>query len=1058
MYPTVHGDTVVFSYAGDLWSSKIDGGEATRLTSGYGPKAYPSISPDGSKIAFTAAYDGTVSVYTIPIEGGEPKRLTFDATGDGVLGWTPDGKIAYRTASYSPYLQRQQELFTVEPNGGMPEPTPVKEVFWASYFPNGHEIAYTRRPSFYYNWRRYRGGTQGVVSIYDMKTNEYSELPHGREQQYYPMVVGDDIYFVSDKTDGVLNLYRYNLGTKSVKKLTEFVAEDIKWANTDGKRIAFTQDGFLWVYDIASGNCHTISPVIHTDALLSRPRLIHATPYIRHVTVSPSGVRLAVEARGEIFSLPAHSGETRDLTSTSGAREQEPEWSPDGQTIAYLSDATGETEIYTRPQMGGEPTQITNLKKTITGYAWAPDGKMFLAQTIDNGLYVIDVPLKKATLVKQSLYGLAGADISPDSKWIAFTDGKSTGTAVLKLYNIASKTTTDVTDGFYADSDVAFDMNGKYLYLVSARTFTPTPGLFGPDLKVNDAQRIYALTLAKDTADPFAPSDDEEPAKEDASKPPAVGPPAKPGGPPSGHPPMMGATGAAPDVKIDLDGLAKRIVPLPLGASNYGGLVGSHNGVFFSSAMGYYKFDFGTKTMVPVINGPIVSLSFNPTRTMIGYLGLGGVVGVVPASGGAQFGQGRVDTSSAEFTLDPRAEWKQIYWEAWRFIRDHYYDVNFRGQNWRQIGTHYASWLKYCSSRNDVNVILNLLLSELGTSHAYLEAGGDIGPAPTPVSIGCLGADYKVENNAVRIVKIYRGETDAEENSGPLGLPGIDVKEGDYLLAIDEVDLNAHTPPATLLLDKAGKYVTLTVNSVPSKDGARKVRVRPIGNELQLRYLDFLERSRALVDKESGGRLGYMHIRDTAQQGSEDFARSYNALTDKEGLVIDERWNGGGYPDPKFVETLAEKNYSFGQDRNGADVPITASIVGPMALLINSYAGSGGDLFPWTFKQAGLGPLIGMRTWGGLVGIGAGADLVDGGSISTPSFSIYEKKSNEIIAENHGVDPDIEVDNRPDLVIGGKDPQLEAAIKYLMDKLSKMPPAKPRIKLPSVNKQGQIGK
>ncbi|MHB8637267.1 MAG: S41 family peptidase [Fimbriimonadaceae bacterium] len=1063
-FPTVHGDTVVFTYASDLWSANIHGGDAKRLTSGYGNKAYAQISPDGKLVAFSAAYDGAVSVYVIPIEGGTPKRLTYNTVGDAVLGWTPDGRIAFRTAAYSPYLQRQQELFTVSPQGGMPVATPIKEIFWGSYFADGHEIAYTRRPSFLYNWRRYRGGTQGVVSLYDLATNTYSELPHGREQQYYPMVVGNDIYFASDKGDGVLNLYRYNLSTKQTRKLTTFTGEDIKWANTDGKSIVFNEDGYLWLFDIATGSYHTLAPEIHADELLSRPHVMPAGAMVTGLALSPTGVRLAVVSRGQLFSVPAHSGSTRIAPRGATVRQEMPEWSPDGQSIAFVSDATGETEIYTMPQLGGKPTQITNLKKTIVGYDYSPDGSKMVVMTVDNRAYIVDVAEKTASQFAYSPYGFGGSSWSPDSKWFAFIDGKVTQATVLKLYSLDSKTTTDVTTGAYQEADVTFDMNGKYLYLDSARTFRPEPGLFGPDLKVENAQRLYLLTLAKDTPDPRLPTDDEEPTKEPptTTKAHPAGPPPKPGTPPPPSAtqvkvtvPPVGPPSARPNVKIDLDGLGQRIIPLPLPPGNYGNLVGANNGLFFSAPQGMMKFDIGSKTTAPLITGPVMGISFNASRTKLAYEGLG-VIGVVPAMGGAAFGQGRVDTASVEFTLNPRDEWTQIYWEAWRFIRDHYYDKNFRGQNWKAIGDHYATYLPSCASRYDLNTIIGLLLSELGTSHSYIEALGDLGPTPAPMPVGVLGADYAVVGHAVKFAKIYRGESDSEENTGPLGLPGINVNDGDYLVAIDGVDITDTVSPESQLVDKVGKLVTLTVNSTPSKIGARTVRVKPIATELQLRYVDFVDRSRALVDKLSNGRIGYMHIRDTAATGSEDFARSFNALTDKDALIVDERWNGGGYPDPKFVEALSTKTYAYGQQRSGGDGPIEAGPLGPMAMLINSYAGSGGDLFPWTFKKAGLGVLIGTRTWGGLVGIGAGAALVDGGSISTPSFSIYDE-SDEIIAENHGIDPDIKVDLRPDLAAKGEDPQLEAAIKYLMDKLAKMPPRKPREILPQVNKAGRIG-
>lgn len=1070
LYPTIHGNTVVFSDAGDLWSANLNGGNARRLTSGYGNKVYPFFSPDGKRIAFTAYYDGVPDVYIIPSEGGVPKRLTFDSFPDTVLGWTPDGKIAYKTATTSPTMLRQSDMWLIDPDGGLPQATPIHEVGYASFFSEGDKIAYNRQNSFLFNWRRYRGGSQGFVSFYNLKTNEYSELPHGREQSYYPMAVGNDVYYVSDKGDGVLNLYVTRLTNHETEKLTHFTGEDIKWANTDGKSVAVLEDGYIWVYNIADKTLKQFEPHIASDELNSRPLLHHLGTDIANISISPSGKRIAVEARGEIFSVPTHTGVTRDMTNTQGTRERMPAWAPDGQSVAYISDATGESEIYTSPQLGGTPTQITKLGATITNIGWFPDGKKIIFQTLDNGLYYVDLDTKNVVKVDMPDYGIGGVDVSPDSKWIAFTEGKVTSTTILKLYNIETAKTSAITNGMFQDSEVSFDKNGKYLYLISARTFMPTPGLFGPSLKIDNAQRVYAIVLAKATADPFMPKDDEEPAKETPPSAPPQGPP--PGTPPHMPPPGMAGTRTPPlgmrfpgmmppreapsPTVIDIGGLAERIVPLPLPPDNYHGLIGTDDGVLFFSGPTLLHFTMATKHATPVIAGPISSIDVNPSGTMLAYYG-GGVLGEVSLEGPpATFGEGAIDTSGVEYIIDPRAEWNEIYWEAYRFIRDHYYDKNFRGQDWKTVGDHYAGYLKWVNSRSDLDVVLGYLLSELGTSHSYVENPGDLGPMPAPAPIGYLGADYVESQNHIQFKNIYRGDTYSEADQSPLALPGINVTEGDYLLAIDGQPLDGHTNPDSLLIDKIGKLVTITVNSSPSMEGAKSYQVRPISTEVQLRYDHFLHQSADLVNKLSGGRIGYMHIRDTAAPGSQDFARGFWAQTDKDALIIDERWNGGGYPSPGFITELSKKLVNMGQSRIGGDSPLRAAMSGPEAMLINGYAGSGGDLFPWTFKQEKLGPLVGERTWGGLVGIGAGANLVDGGSISTPTFSIFTPDTNEIIAENHGIDPDITVDARPDLVAKGEDPQLEAAIKYLMDELQKLGPTKKRTQLPIVSKEGRL--
>lgn len=1074
--PAISGDHLIFSYASDLWSWNIDGKHAAvRLTSGYGNKAYPFVSPDGKTIAYDAGYDGATAIYTIPIEGGTPTRVTYDNTPDVVLGWTPDNKIAFINYGTNPYLMRQGDLYEVSPDGSLPTPTSLREVGWASFFSTGNKIAFTRQASQRFNWRRYRGGSQGVVATYDLSTNRYAEIPHGREQQFFPMAVGSNIYFVSDKGDGVLNLYKYSSTTKQSQKLTNFTGEDIKWANTDGKNIVFNQDGYVWIYNIKTGDYHTVSPVINADNLLTRPRLVKLSNTIDSFDISPSGARLAVESRGEIFSVPQKSGVTRDQTNTQGTREQNPCWSPDGATIAYISDASGETEIYTMPQMGlkpGEkPTQLTHLGKTILTsnggvMAWSPDSKKILFGTIDQGLYTVDVTTKEVKEIAHPEYGYGSADWSPDSRWIAYIEGKSTSMTSIHMYEVATGKDTEVINGDYSNQSVAFDTNGKYLYVISGRSIHPSPGLYGPSLKVTNPYQVFAITLSADTPDPLGIKDNEEKPAGEAGAPMGMMPPPgfrpgmpmmRPGQTAGGKPgEKPSAPAGPPPIKVDLAGFADRMILIPLPADGYVNLIGGNDGVFIQDRTGLIQFSFASKRAEPVIMAPGGRFAVNASRTMVAYEA-GGVFGEIPVGGPpAAVGEGAINTSGLQYVIDPKAEWNEIYWEAWRFIRDNYYDKDFRGQNWKAVGDHYATYLPWLRTRSDLNVVLGLLLSELGTSHCYVEGLGDLGGTPPiPVPTGYLGADYAITDGHIQFKKIYTGHQTNPLEAGPLGAPGLNVKPGDYLLAIDGQPLGT-TNPAQALLGKAGQPVALLINSKPSDEGARTILVRPIGTENTLRYLDFIDHAKALVDQLSDGKIGYMHLRDTETNGSDDFARAFEPQTNKEAMIIDERWNGGGYPDPQFIEKLAFKSYSWGQSRNSGDQPITPSLLGPEAMLINGYAGSGGDLLPWTFREARLGPLIGMRTWGGLVGIGAGADLVDGGSISTPSFSVYNPKTMRIIAENHGIDPDIQVDNSPDLVAKGEDPQLIAAVNYLLDQLKKIGAPFHRNELPHVSQEGQL--
>lgn len=1044
-YPAVHGDTIVFTYAGDLWVAKTGGGNARRLTSHPGLETRPKISPDGTMVAFTGSYDGNPDVYVIPIEGGEPKRLTYEAPNDNVLCWTPNGDIAFATTSGMPY--GQQRLMIAKPEGGLPARTPIEEVTELSYL-DKDTVVYTRAPSYNYNWRRYRGGTQGRISIYKFSTNSYSELPSGREQNYFPMAVGQDVYYISDKNLGTQNLYRYELGSKKVTQLTKFSDADVRWPSTDGKSIVFERDGFLWLYDIASASAKKLNPKIPSENLQARPYLRNLGNQISSISLSPSGVRVVVEARGELFSVPAKTGDTRNLTQTSGARERFPQWSPDGRQIAFISDATGSYELYVEPELGGAPRQLTsNSAIPMSGISWSPDGKMIGINTESNELWIASADTGKLTRVHKAAYGLGDWDWSPDSKWIALIDTGANLFGSLNLYEVATGKMTKVTEGYYDDNAVSFDLGGKYLYLTSTRTFNPGFGQFEFSLKVQDAMRVYVMPLAADTGNPLVQPSEEEPEP----------PPAKPGGPPAGGGTPPGP--ASPSVRVDLNGMADRMIALPMGASTYPFIVGVNNGVLYYSSGTLSKFDLGTRESSVIVQGAPgggMALSFNPNRTKMAYYS-GGTLGVVDVRPGITPGQGKVDTSAVEAVINPRDEWKQIFWEAWRYERDNFYDPNLLGLDWNAIGRRYAGYLQYVSHRTDLSYVLGMMLGELGTGHAYVQ-GGDMGPMPAPVPVGQLGVDYAVEGNFIRLKKIYRGQQFEEARRGPLGEPGINVKDGEYLLAIDGRQVNAGVHPGSLMLNKVGRFVTLTVNDKPSMDGARKVRVRPIASESQLRYAEWSEGNRKLVAKLSDGRIGYMHVPNTSTEGAVEFTKGFYGQTDKDAMIVDERWNGGGYIQPWFVDTLARKIKAGIQSRNSIeDTSDAVAIEGPKVMLINQYAGSGGDFFPWMFRQAKVGLLIGKRTWGGLVGISGGVPLVDGGSVTAPEFSIYDRTTGEIIAENRGIDPDIDVDLRPDLVAKGVDPQLQKAVEVLMEQLKKMPPRKKRTRVPPVGKEGRIG-
>lgn len=1024
-FPTIHGDQVVFTYAGDLWTSTTSGGVARRLTSHPGSEQNAKFSPDGSQLAFTASYDGNPDVYVMPSEGGEPKRLTYSPEPDSVVGWSPDGKVLYKSpeGSLGGFTAR---LWIVPSGGGLPQPTHILEMDQGSMSPDGTKLAYNRAGSHQFNWRRYRGGTQGRISFWDFTNNSYSEIPSGRENSWLPMWVGDMVYYLSDKVDGTVNIYSYDTKSKQVKQLTSFKDADIKWPNTDGKKIIFERDGDLWTYTIATGKVDQLAPKVIGDKVAARPRLVALGNQISDISLSPSGARVAVEARGFLFSVPAKSGETRMLVDWSASRERNPIWSPDGQTIAYLSDKTGEYEIYTVPQRGGEPKQLTkNGAFKITGIQWSPDGKSISFDTVQNDLMILDVATQKTAKVFTGRYnGARQYDWSPDSAYIAYVDAGTNLTGALFIYDVKSGKTTQITEGYYRDDAVTWDLNGKYLYLISSRTFNHVQGAFEDIMQMENPQRIYVLPLTKELSNPLTPPSDEEPEKSA----------------PKEAKPAEGAKGVT--VKIDFEGLAGRALALPMPSGTYAGIVGLDGGVLYitDGKIGSYDLDQRQQqdiTVEPVLAGP-AAIAFNPNRTKMAYFARG-VLGIVDIRPGIKVGDGRVNTSGVEAIIDPRQEWNQIYWEAWRYERDRFYDPNYTGVDWNQVGKHYALYLPFVANRADLNYILGLMVGEFGTSHSYV-GGGDMGPMPAPVPIGALGADLAKSGEYVKIQHIYVGNGFEEQNRGPLTMPGLNVKEGDYLLAIDGHPVRSNANPDQFLINKVGKNVVLTINSQPSTTGSRNIVVRPIGSDQDLRYIDWVEGNRKKVAELSGGKIGYLHLPNTSEEGIVEFVRGFYSQSDKEAMVIDERFNGGGYIPTFFVEKLARKYISAFRQRNGADVgfPVQA-LDGPKVMLINQYAGSGGDMLPWLFKEMGIGPLIGKRTWGGLVGITGNANLVDGGGVTAPEFGLYDVKTGKWIAENNGIDPDIDVDARPDLLAQGKDPQLEKAVDWLLSELKKSP-------------------
>lgn len=1037
-FPDVYNDTIAFTYAGDIWLVPLEGGIARKVTSHAGNEYISKFSPDGKWIAFSASYDGNTDVYVMPSEGGEPKRLTYHPGPDIVLDWTPDGKSVIFRSPREAVTGRYLGAFSVPAAGGTPEALPMQETGLASPSPDGTKYAYNRMPTENAAWKRYRGGLQSFISFYDLKTNRYWEMDRDNSAYLWPMWVDNRVFYAND-SDGTYNLYSYDVNTKARKKLTNFKDFDMKWPSYGTGKIVYEQDGKLWTYDVSSGAIKNVPVRILSDLVDTRPYRLGVGNQIRDFSLSPNGVRVATEARGELFSVPVKEGLTYNISSTPGARERYPRWSPDGKWILFASDRTGEYEFYLqKSDMSGDWTQLTfGSAKFKNSPTWSPDSKKFFYTDAGNRLYVFDVETKKDSFVGYSEYSAYGDAVwSPDSKWLAYTKTDSTDFGRIYLYSLETKKETPIGDKIFSDQNPVFDAESKYLYFVSIRDFNPQFGIFELQFNMVNGQRIYGYTLSKETPSPFAPKNemeklpDEKPAEEKK---------------PDEKPQELKKEEPKKEPSWDLEDMADRVFVLPLPPAGSYRLVASAPGrLLYMSGSSVNVFDFNAKRSQTIIEN-VGGIDVTPKMDKLAYLA-GNTLGVITMQPGQQPGAGRVSTSDMDTTVDPRAEWKQSYWEAWRYERDYYWAPNMGGIDWKAIGNKYAAWLPYIGHRSDLDYLLRELLGELSTGHAYV-----IGAPSAPmrfVPVGLLGADYENTAAGVRFKKVFRGENWESARRAPLNEPGMNVKEGDYLIAIDGERVRPGTSVEKLLLGKADRLVEITVNSAPSEVGARKLLVRTIGDEGELRYSEWVEGRRKYVLQKTGGRVGYVHVPSTGMDGVIEFHKMFYPQVDKDGMIVDERYNSGGYIPDFFVEKLARKPLVYWTPRDMADFRSPgAAVLGPKVMLINHYGGSGGDAFPYFFKKLKVGPVIGTRTWGGLVGIFGGRDLMAGGAVTVPQFAVWDVDENgnaQWVVENIGVSPDIRVDNTPDQVWLGKDPQLDKAIEVIMEELRKNPPKRPK--------------
>jgi tricorn protease len=1050
-FPDIHGDTITFSHGGDLWTVPAAGGVARRLTSGEGLELFPRFSPDGKWIAFTGQYDGTSDVYVVPASGGEPRRLTWYPSRDlsdrmgfdnMVTGWTPDGKVLFR-GMRGPIGGFIGEPWVVSPEGGPVERFPLPEAGFISFAPDGKRVAYTRIFRDFRQWKRYAGGLAQDVWIYDLASKSIDRITDWRGADTQPMWIGNAIYFLSDRDDWKVNLWRFDVGTRAFTRVTSFKEYDVKWAHDGSGKIVFENGGYIYLLDPADGVPRKVSIELADDERYARKRWVKVDDRIDGAALSPDGKRAVFTARGDVFTVPAEHGDIRNVSRTQGVREKDAVWSPDGRFIAYWSDATGEEELYVAAQDGkSKPMKVTSGPASWHFKpVWSPDSTRLAYGDRGLRLWWVSVAEKKPVQVAKAPYReISSYSWSPDSRFIAFASENEAQLSVIYLYALESKVTTQVTADGYQSSEPVFDPEGKYLFLLSDRDVSPTLGQFERSYTVNKVTRPHAITLRADLPSPFAPLSDEvkpgeEPKKDDKKK------------------------DAKPEpVRIDLAGMVDRIVPFPIPAGNLRDLAAVKGKVFWVSQPtadigggdekgALVVFDLEKRKSTDLL-ASIERYDLSKDGAKVLYKS-DKTWAIAEPKEGMKAGDGALKLDGMRLELDPRAEWAQIFAETWRLYRDFFYLPDMGKVDWAAMRKRYEPLVAHVSHRTDLTYVMAELVGELGTGHTYV-GGGDY-PHPERVGVGTLGADLALDRKAGRwrIARILPSQPWIEARRSPLLAPGVNVSEGEYLLAIEGRELGASDEPYRLLAGTAGRTVTLSVSAKPSLDGAREVSVQPLASEADLRYYDWVESNRRKVDKATGGKVAYVHIPDMGPRGLTEFIRQFYPQLTRQGLIVDVRANGGGNVSPMILERLRRKVMGMQSMRESrAYTYPAAAFDGPMVALANMYSASDGDIFPYFFRAYGLGPVIGQRTWGGVVGIrGLGGEMVDGGYTFVPEFGMFDRKEHWIV-ENEGVRPDIEVDNLPGDELAGRDAQLERAIQEVMTRIAADKPGLARVPAP----------
>ncbi|RKN79733.1 S41 family peptidase [Ulvibacterium marinum] len=1041
-YPDVSDSQITFVYGDDVWIVPKSGGTASRLSSPKGIERYPKFSPDGSMIAYTANYNGNSDVYVVETNGGIPRRLTYHGMFDRVLGWTPGGEAVLFSSSRESGRQRYNQFYTVSINGGEAKKLPIPYGDYASFSPDGQKIAYTDRSRVNRNWKRYRGGTAPDILVFDLNSFQTENVTKNNANDELPMWNGETIYYMSDNGPNKRNnLWQYDIASKANKQLTNFKDFDITFPEVGPSDIVFEAGGKLYLYNLSSGNVSEVNVQLISDqkGLIAKQK--NVTSFMQSATLSPDGNRVVVQARGELFDLPATKGFVANLTSSPGIAERKPSWSPDGKYLAYWSDATGEYQLTLHNIIGNQkPKTITNFKKgfNYTIY-WSPDSKKIAYVDQSMAINYVDIDTGQVVKIDQGKYMFEGGlrdfrvSWSPDSKWLVYSRGTDNpSTSAIFLYNIDAKNVSQLTSGFYSDSSPTFSQDGKHLFFRTTRTFQPVYSDLDNTFIYPNTANIAVGTLDGSTPsllevenDAFKVPEKEEDEIVDKGK--------------SKRKKKNKDDGASEEVKttIKISGFENRVELLDITPGNLDDLTTIDDKLLFvrypnsgspdemSPSLDYFDFEEKeVKTILSDVSNYEVSADGKKVLVLQGEK-----LAVLNVDADQKVDD-TVPTKDMTMTVVPKEEWKQIFNDVWRFERDYFYDPNMHGVDWEAMKTRYGALVDQANSRNDVNIIIGDLIAELNASHTYT-GGGDIDNADR-ISVGYLGADIHLENGEYRIKKIISGAPWDAEVRSPLSKPGIDINEGDYILAVNGVPLDTTKPLSAAFQGLSGATVQLTVNKAPSLSNAKKVLVETMRSETRLRHLAWIENNRQRVDKATDGRIGYIYVRSTGLDGQNELVRQFYGQMSKEGMIIDERFNSGGQIPDRFIELLDRKPLAFWAVRDGKDWAWPPSgNFGSKVMLINGFSGSGGDAFPDYFKKRGLGPLIGTRTWGGLIGISGAPNLVDNGRITVPTFRMYNPKGGWF-KEGHGVDPDIEVVEDFQKLANGTDVQLEAGIEEVL--------------------------